>query len=233
MTSDDADLRGAGLLVGGLLEDLGEVRTRSTVQETVLRDQHIGRTRPERRHRADQRFGDTVLEACEQLAVVYAVHGVAVELASRQEVDLRAVRQLELRQRLEQQIQIGTVHFRDVHVVVDVLLGILVDELAPILVIRVIHAEHTEADVRHLLGSAVECQLRILRFNLGLDFLAGTADAFLADFTDCRVACFSSLCFFVAWFGKLYKDKNVLYPNRSYFDEEQNGQLCPTRKRNR
>ena len=112
---------------------------------------------------------------------------MAVELASRQDVDFRAVRQLELRQRLEQQIQIGTVHFRDVHVVVDVLLGILVDELAPVLVIRIIHAEHTEADVRHLLGSAVECQLRIFRFNLGLDFLAGTADAFLTDFREGRV----------------------------------------------
>lgn len=88
---------------------------------------------------------------------------------------------------LEQQIQVRTIHFRDVHVVVDVLLGVLVDELAPVLVIRVIHAEHTEADVRHLLGSAVECQLRILRFNLGLDFLAGTADAFLADFREGRV----------------------------------------------
>ena len=128
---------------------------------------------------------------------------MAVELASRQDVDLRAVRQLELRQRLEQQIQIGTVHFRDVHVVVDVLLGILVDELAPVLVIRIIHAEHTEADVRHLLGSAVECQLRILRFNLGLDFLAGTADAFLADFRKSRVlAC--------CLFRQLNKDKFTL-----------------------
>ena len=105
-----------------------------------------------------------------------------VELAAGQDVDLRAIRQLELRQRLEQQIQIGTVHFRDVHVVVDVLLGVLVDKLAPVLVIRIIHAEHAETDVRHLPGSVVKRQLRVLSFDIGLDLLAGTTDALLADF---------------------------------------------------
>lgn len=42
-TSDDADLRAAAHRIGGLLEDLNEIRARRAIRKTALGDQHIGR----------------------------------------------------------------------------------------------------------------------------------------------------------------------------------------------
>ena len=64
-------------------------------------------------------------------------------------------------------------------------------------IVAAVHTEDAEAGIE-VLGS----QRRLF-----LDFLAGTADAFLTDFADILVACFVCFAVFCCFFGKLNQNE--------------------------
>ena len=142
----------------------------------------------------DHTFGDILVKAGDQVAIVVGVDGAAAQL-------LGLVRQGQgqppVNQATKQQVEVGTV-------ILDV--GFQTSEHPLIVVIRrivdvfhvgVVQLENAETDVEVLRGHGA----------FRLDLIPSAADALLADSADGFVACFVGFACFIALFGKLHHDE--------------------------
>ena len=161
------------------------------------------------RHLLDGVGADVRIEACRQLVAVHEEDLLAGEHAL---LDLRRVRDAELWQHLEEQIQVGASLLHVVGEVEEALLGNLARREVEVLEVRGVDAQHAEAQVGIRLWLGAELELLIGFIDFIGDFLARTADTLLAKIAnrlEAELPCFRSL---IEEFRNLHKN-----PLGSYF----------------
>ena len=163
---------------------------------------------------ADGDFGDVVCEAGDEVAVVNVID---LEVFDGFVLDGERERDAPIDEAAEEEVHVGAAVLDVADLLDEVLLGDFAGGVIDVLHVGVVDFQDAEADVQRFCGCGlVACAIEQVRFVSGRfffgllfceDFIACTADAFLADFANGLVARLCGFRIFIALFWELDHDE--------------------------